>query len=188
MRAQRQLVPDGVFVACGAADERPRFVKLEGPSDEEVAELLAEVAKRVTKMLHAQGRMLDDECEEEAEPQLLFAGRPAPRSSGPQHEEALPAQCARQEGYWLHAGRQVHENDRVGPPQLARYGPAAGVVAGAPERGGRRHAAVRDEATFFRCCSSSAMRASSRAIIASASSSVTPPFDHTEIRTATFAA
>ena len=47
------LVPDGVFVADGAVDERPRFVKLEEPSDEEVAELLAEVAKRVTKMLQA---------------------------------------------------------------------------------------------------------------------------------------
>ena len=99
------LVPDGVFVADGAMDERPRFVKLEEPSDEEVAELLAEVAKRVTKMLQAHGRMLEDDCEEEAEPQLLFAGRPTPRSSGRQDEEALAARCVRQEGYSLHAGR-----------------------------------------------------------------------------------
>ena len=117
------LVPDGVFVTGGVGvDERPEFVKLEGPSDEEVAELLAEVAKRVTKMLHAHGRMLNDECEEEGEPQLVFAGRRGPTSSGPQHEEALPPRCARQEGYSLHAGRQVHQNDRVGLEQLARYG------------------------------------------------------------------
>jgi len=73
-------------------------------------------------MLRAHGRMLDDDCDEETESQLMFAGRPAPMSSGPQHEEALPARCARQEGYSLHAGRQVHENDRVGLEQLARYG------------------------------------------------------------------
>ncbi len=76
------LVPDGVFVADGAgADERPRFVEHEAPSDEEIGELLAEVAKRVTKMLQAHGRMLDDECDEEAEPQLMFAGRRARTTS-----------------------------------------------------------------------------------------------------------
>ena len=90
------LVPDGGFVADGAVDERPRFVKLEEPSDEEVAELLAEVAKRVTKMLQAHGRMLEGDCEEEAEPQLLFAGRPTPRSSGRQDEDGVnrPRSCA----------------------------------------------------------------------------------------------
>ena len=63
------LVPDGVFVAGGeGVDERPRFVALAGPSDEEVVELLAELTKRVTKVLHAHGRMLDDDCDEEAEP------------------------------------------------------------------------------------------------------------------------
>jgi Putative transposase len=92
------LVPDGVFVADGAGtDDRPRFVELQAPSDEEVAELLSELAKRVTKMLRAHGRMLDDESDEEAEPQLMFAGRPAPMSSGPRQEEALPARCARQD-------------------------------------------------------------------------------------------
>jgi hypothetical protein len=117
------LVPDGVFVAeAGGVDERPRFVALTAPSDAEVAELLAEVARRVTRMLHAHGRLLDDETEEEAEPQLMFAGRAAARSSGPRHEEALPARCARQDGYSLHAGRRVHENDRVGLEELARYG------------------------------------------------------------------
>lgn len=104
------------------ADERPRFVEQEAPSDVEVGELLSELAKRVTKMLHAHGRMLDDESEEEPEPQLLFAGRPARTVSEPQREEVLPARCARQEGYSLHAGRQVHANDRVGLEQLARYG------------------------------------------------------------------
>jgi hypothetical protein len=118
------LVPDGVFVAdAGGADERPRFVEVEAPSDEEVAELLAELAKRVTKTLHAHGRLLDDECDEEAEPHLLFAGRSAPTPSGPRHEEeALPERCARRDGYSLHAGRKVHQNDRVGLEQLARYG------------------------------------------------------------------
>ena len=66
--------------------------KQEAPNDEEIAKLLSEVAQRVTKMLHAHGRMLDDESDDEAEPQLLFAGRPAPTSSGPQHEgETGPA-------------------------------------------------------------------------------------------------
>ena len=78
------LVPDGVFVAGGTgADERPRFVEQEAPSDVEVGELLSELAKRVTKMLHAHGRMLDDESEEEPEAQLLFAGRSARFPSRP---------------------------------------------------------------------------------------------------------
>jgi hypothetical protein len=110
-------------MGSGGADERPRFVEVEAPSDEEVAELLAELAKRVTKTLHAHGRLLDDECDEEAEPHLLFAGRSAPTPSGPRHEEeALPERCARRDGYSLHAGRKVHQNDRVGLEQLARYG------------------------------------------------------------------
>ena len=66
--------------------------------------------------------MLEGDCEEEAETQLLFAGRPTPRSSGRQDEEALASRCVRQEGYSLHAGRQVHQNDRVSLEQLARYG------------------------------------------------------------------
>lgn len=86
------------------ADERPRFVEQEAPSDVEVGELLSELAKRVTKMLHAHGRMLDDESEEEPEPQLLFAGRPARTVSEPQREEVLPARCALKEGYTLARG------------------------------------------------------------------------------------
>ena len=104
------------------ADERPRFVEQEAPSDVEVGELLSELAQRVTKMLHAHGRMLDDQSEVVVRAALRFAGRPARTVSEPQHEEVLPARCARQDGYSLHAGRQVHENDRVGLEHLARYG------------------------------------------------------------------
>ncbi len=159
------LVPDGVFVADGTgADDRPRFVEQEAPSDEEVAALLSKLAKRVTKMLRAHGRMLDDDCDEETEPQLMFAGRPAPMSSGLKHEEALPARCARQEGYSLHAGRQVHENDRVGPSAVGALWIAAGPVAGAPERGRRRHGPVRDEATLLRWQADAALRAQGAAV------------------------
>src|SRR5436190_11863058 len=44
------LVPDGVFVADegGVDEQRPGFVELDAPSDEEVGRLLAEVARRVT--------------------------------------------------------------------------------------------------------------------------------------------
>ena len=56
------------------------------------------------------------------EPLCCSRDQPTPMSSAPEHEEALPARCARQEGYSLHAGRQVHANDRVGLEQLARYG------------------------------------------------------------------
>jgi hypothetical protein len=109
------LVPDGVFVAGdGWVDGRPRFVELEPPTEAEVGKLLAEVARRVTRMLHAHGRLLDDESDEEVEPQLTFAERPTSKSRGAWREEALPALCARQDGYSLHAGRQVHENDRLG--------------------------------------------------------------------------
>jgi hypothetical protein len=73
------LVPDGVFVAGGAGvDERPRFVELEAPSNEEVAERLGEVARRVTKMLPDAGRLRDDDCGEEAEPPVPEAHRPLP--------------------------------------------------------------------------------------------------------------
>ena len=138
-------VPDGVFVAGDAMDEPLRFVKLEGPSEEEVAERLAEVAKRVAKILHAHGRMLNDECEEEGEHNWCSQDGPGRRAA----TRGGASISMRATGGLLAARapagtpERPRESRAVGAPT----GSAVGALARTPER---RHGAVRDEATILR--------------------------------------
>ena len=116
------LVCNGVFARSGSdPDARPRFHRLPAPTDEDVATLLSTVARRVLALLRRKGR-LDDETEEpdDLQTQLeLSASRPLGRGGG--EIPAPPPLCARLEGFSLHAGRAIHENDREGLEQLARY-------------------------------------------------------------------
>lgn len=117
------LLPDGVFVTDGDdPDARPRFVAIDPPTNEEVAALLDQIIGRVTALLRRRGR-LDDAIDDEPEPHLLLAARPAQRSAtaSPFVAPPLPPQCARKDGFSLHAGVAVHENDREGLERLARY-------------------------------------------------------------------
>jgi hypothetical protein len=119
------LVPDGVFVRPPSAEDRearPRFVRLPPPTDADVGALLARIAARIDKLLRRRGRLEaeqpadGDDVQAELE---LRASRPL--SSGRFEPPPLPPLCARMEGYSLHAGIAIHENDRQGLERLARY-------------------------------------------------------------------
>ena len=117
------LVSDGVFVRAGSdVDARPRFVKLDAPTDDEVVALLDQTVRRVTDLLLRRGRLDDDMLDDAPEPHLLAAAVPVSANSMPFIEESLPPLCARRDGFSLHAGREVHQNDRVSLERLARYG------------------------------------------------------------------
>ena len=117
------LVPDGVFVGEGAdPDSRPRFVEIAAPTDDEIVTILDQIVRRVIGLLRRRGRLDDDALDEEPEPHLLLAARPAKGGGQAFVEEPLPPLCARLDGFSLHAGREVHKNDRVSLERLARYG------------------------------------------------------------------
>ena len=116
------LIPDGIFVSNdNDPDARPRLIELDAPSDHDVATLLDAIIDRVTRTLKKHGRLHDDK-DDEPEPQLLMALRPARGPAGPFVADPLPRLCARKDGYSLHAGTSVHRNDRVGLERLCRYG------------------------------------------------------------------
>jgi len=130
------LLPDGVFVPDpDDPDGRPRFHRIAPPSDEEVAAILARVARRVLALCRRRGRLPQTDCEPEADtspPPLL--------SSWSAEAVAVPARAplpgrrpvslglppgprtARLQGFSLHADLVVHENDREGLERLCRYG------------------------------------------------------------------
>ena len=120
------LIPDAVFVPDPRTptdpDARPRIVELDPPQDPDVAALLDKIIQRVIQLLQKHGR-LDDDLDEDPDSQLLLALRPArPPPAAPAIQEPLPPLCARKDGYSLHAGTSVHNNDRVGLERLCRYG------------------------------------------------------------------
>jgi hypothetical protein len=121
------IIADGVFVRDGDhPDARPRFVEIDPPTNQEVADLLDRIVERVLAMLRRRGRLGDDvavDPEDEPQPHLLFAARPTTPPSGgePDLDDPLPPRCARRDGFSLHAGVAVHQNDRLGLERLARY-------------------------------------------------------------------
>jgi hypothetical protein len=67
----------------------------------------------ITALLQRRGR-LDDAIDDPPEPHLLLAARPSHQSGQPWVEQPLPPRCARKDGFSLHAGVAVHQNDRLG--------------------------------------------------------------------------
>ena len=120
------LVPDGVFVPPSTTDieARPRFVRLDPPVDEEVEALLGTIIIKVHRMLERRGRFEDAPPRDPEDPlraAYALAAR-SPKTRGGESGDSLPPLCARKDGFSLHAGRAVHENDRAGLEQLCRYG------------------------------------------------------------------
>ena len=117
------LIPDGVFVRDDPdPDAEPRFVEIAPPTDRDVAQLLDVISRRVTDLLRRRGRLDDSVTDEDPEPQLHLATRPAKTSGQPFVEEKLPPLCARKDGFSLHAGTAIHANDRLGLERICRYG------------------------------------------------------------------
>lgn len=110
------LVPDGVFDLADPAEVR--FVKVKGPSDEEVAAILTRVIRRAARAGLLGTELPDGDTEDalaalqaaEVERRLRFPDpfRHARRS-------------AHLDGFSLHAGVKIHEHDREGLERLCRY-------------------------------------------------------------------
>ena len=101
------------------------FARLPAPEDEDVEALLHRTATRVLRLLRKE--VGDDEPESDALAALEAASlssRPPPSGEAPRPKRLT----AFLEGFSLHAGVHLHENDRRGLEQLCRYG-ARGAIA-----------------------------------------------------------
>ena len=118
------LLPEGVFVAAQGADPeaRPRFVRLAPPTEEDVETVLKTIIKKVRRLLERRGRL-----EADADPDDPLCATYAAASRSPANkpialDDERPPLCARIDGFSLHAGTAIHENDRAGLERLCRYG------------------------------------------------------------------
>ncbi len=118
------LAPEGLFAATEAGVD---FVALPPPTPQEVATLVTQLARRVTKVLRLRGledaeARVDDGLDGlrlESLQQSLALGTARPQVEAevrPHHRRVAVA-----EGISLHADTAVHANDRQGLERLARY-------------------------------------------------------------------
>lgn len=121
------VAPDGVFTDDGNG-KAATFHRLPAPRDEDVDELLHKVVARVLRMLRREVDEGDDN-NIDALAALQAAALKPNRSSG-RSDNDLPRKrlTAFIEGFSLHAGVHIHENDRLGLERLCRYG-ARGAIA-----------------------------------------------------------
>ena len=134
------LVLDGVFSrpTPGAA---PVFHPLPAPTDEEIAQILAEIHERVTRLLRRCGRLPEDASPPDpvAEQMPLLAGYAAasiqemiatgPRAGQPVRRlrtaaavvDGATLRCARREGFSLHANVALPAHAREPLEHLGRY-------------------------------------------------------------------
>src|SRR5262249_49852198 len=124
------LVPDGVFAET-EEDAPAEFRELPPPSDKDVANLLAQAARRLTRLLERRGRLEQHPAPTDAL-ELLKGASVQARLPLP-HGEASWApprkrRCATQHGFSLHANVRVRANDRQGLEQLCLYA-ARGAIS-----------------------------------------------------------
>jgi len=108
------LVPDGVFVEIkeGAPAE---FRELPPPSDQDVAHLLAQLARRVTRLLERRERLEQHVAPTDALEVLKDASVQARLPLPPGEPNWAPPRkprCATQDGFSLHANVCIHANNR----------------------------------------------------------------------------
>jgi len=122
-----------------ASGLEPRFHAVPAPTEEEMAELVAKIAKRVEGLLERRGWPMEGElCPMEEDPddaQTLLvaasmegraalgrrAGRWTRRMGLPRDPGAPPRRCAAMDGYNLHADTSIARGDRRGLERVCRY-------------------------------------------------------------------
>jgi hypothetical protein len=111
------LVPDGLFDLSGPGP--PRFVPIQAPSDEEVAKVLTAVIRKVARL----GLLDDEDGWTGAEEDALAALQAAEVDRRLRFPDPLKhaRRSAHLDGFSLHAGVRIHENDRQGLERLCRY-------------------------------------------------------------------
>ncbi len=111
------LVPDGVFDLSGPGPAR--FVPIQAPSDEEVAKVLTAVIRKVSRL----GLVDDEDGWTGAEEDALAALQAAEVDRRLRFPDPFKhaRRSAHLDGFSLHAGVRIHENDREGLERLCRY-------------------------------------------------------------------
>jgi len=121
------IIPDGIFVRSVVDGAPPAFVALDPPTNDEVETMLLRIGRRVEKMLASHAA---DQADADADDDALVAAQrdavsmpaaPWPRGQASATPTPTKPCCAFIEGYSLHAGVTVHENDRLGLERLCRY-------------------------------------------------------------------
>ena len=129
------LLLDGVYVADG---DSVRWVPVPPPTTEEVQEVVTQIAWTVERWLGTQGYAADEPCEEDQDDDangVLLSASVAGRVALGVRAGAkvrrlqrastrpfrLPALCAEDQGYNLHAAVVIREGDRNGLERLCRY-------------------------------------------------------------------
>ena len=129
------LLLDGVYVADG---DSVRWVPVPPPTTEEVQEVVTQIAWTVERWLGTQGYAADEPCEEDQDDDangVLLSASVAGRVALGVRAGAkvrrlqrastrpfrLPALCAEDQGYNLHAAVVIREGDINGLERLCRY-------------------------------------------------------------------
>src|SRR3990167_7332747 len=120
------VVPDGVFTVDDDM-KAATFHRLPAPRDGDVEELLKKVAVRVVRMLRREVSDGDDD-NHDALAALEAAALKPPSMTRIEGDPPRKRLTAFLEGFSLHAGTHLHENDRLGLERLCRYG-ARGAIA-----------------------------------------------------------
>jgi len=111
------IVPDGVFVREGGA---LRFATLRPPTDEEVQAVLLRIARRLDRLLrpHRPGTDAELSSLDIGYAESVQASLPGGLTEPPRRKR----QSALVDGFSLHAGVNLHANDREGLAKLCGYG------------------------------------------------------------------
>jgi Putative transposase/Transposase zinc-binding domain len=110
------LIPDGVFDLSRPG--RARFVRLPAPSDEELERILTAIIRKVARHIGRDGEV-ERAIEEDAFAELQAAEVDRRMRFPDPFKHARHS--AYLDGFSLHAGVRIHENDREGLERLCRY-------------------------------------------------------------------
>jgi Putative transposase len=110
------LVPDGVFDLSRPG--RAIFVRLPAPSDEDVEKILTTIIRKVARHIGRDGEV-ERAIEEDAFAELQAAEVDRRMRFPDPFKQACHSACL--DGFSLHAGVRIHENDREGLERLCRY-------------------------------------------------------------------
>jgi hypothetical protein len=108
------LLPDGIFLLDG--DSPARFVPLPPPPDEDLAAILERVVRRTARALVGY-----EDLESEADALATLQAAEVDRRQRFPDQFRHSRHGAFLDGFSLHAGVWIHENDREGRERLCRY-------------------------------------------------------------------
>jgi hypothetical protein len=122
------VLPDGVFTIPAPDEERPSFVALDPPSRDEIDALLTTLVRRVRRAVERALAGRDDDAADVMA--SLAASSVAPRGASVDLARPRGRFESFLDGFSLHCGVRLHENDRDGIERLCRYGARGPLTLG----------------------------------------------------------